>query len=328
MQKLKSILYWITGLSGAGKTTIGNRLYYELKKRQDNIVILDGDILKTVFSEVPGYSRKERQQRAMKYAKMCKSLTDQGLVVICCTIAMFDNVREWNRKNNRGYVEIFINTPMETLKRRDQKGIYSGYHDGILYNIAGQDIDVEFPQNPDIEIINDETNDLEECVKRILAFEVCIENDYCRDRKYWNTYYKKGLAPKGPSCFAKVIGRYLEKDKQILELGCGNGRDSLFFSKLGLRVTSIDASDVVIDKLQKYIRDANIKNIWFLCDDFVNSSLMKTQQYDYIYSRFTLHSINAKQQGELFHNVKNALKKGGIFLLRREVFTIRCMERE
>jgi len=56
----KGTVYWITGLSGAGKTTIGNRLYYELRQENDNVVLLDGDILKDIVGEELGYSEDDR----------------------------------------------------------------------------------------------------------------------------------------------------------------------------------------------------------------------------------------------------------------------------
>ena len=316
---LSGVLYWITGLSGAGKTTIGNRLYYELKKKQDNVVILDGDILKNIFSNSPQYGFKARKERAVQYAKLCKSLTDQGLVVICCTIAMFSDVRKWNRENNRGYVEIFVNTPIEVLIKRDQKGIYSGYSEGKLKDIAGEDVRVEFPQNPDIEIVNDDKNDLEKCVQDILELNIFMGNDYRRDIDYWNSYYSRGLAPEEPSLFAKYVATYLEAGKYLLELGCGNGRDSIFFSDMKLNVTAIDVSNVTIKNLQETVMPVK-KNIWFICDDFVDSSLIKTAQYDYIYSRFTFHAINSKQEDALLRNIKSTIKNNGkLFIEARSV---------
>ena len=101
----KGTLYWITGLSGAGKTTIGNALYYELKKKQDNLIILDGDILKKLVGNSLGYSQSDRKKRAYYYSNLCKTLTDQGISVVICTIAMYDEVRDWNRANIEKYVD-------------------------------------------------------------------------------------------------------------------------------------------------------------------------------------------------------------------------------
>lgn len=165
------ILYWITGLSGAGKTTIGTKLSDELRKDNDNVILLDGDILKAIVSDEIGYSYEDRKKRAMKYAKMCKMLTDQGMIVVCCTISMYDEVREWNRKNNRRYVEVFLNVPLSVLQKRDQKGMYSKYERGELVHLSGVDIEAEFPQNPDIELVNDGSMTIEECVDCIMKYQ-------------------------------------------------------------------------------------------------------------------------------------------------------------
>ena len=128
----KGTLYWITGLSGAGKTTIGNALYYELKKKQDNLIILDGDILKKLVGNSLGYSQSDRKKRAYYYSNLCKTLTDQGISVVICTIAMYDEVRDWNRANIEKYVEIFLNVNKDILMKRDRKGLYSGQSAGRM----------------------------------------------------------------------------------------------------------------------------------------------------------------------------------------------------
>ena len=308
----KGILYWITGLSGAGKTTIGNRLYYELRKHQNNVILLDGDILKNVIGDNLGYSEIDRRNRAMKYARICKMFTDQGMIVICCTIAMYDEVREWNRKNNKGYVEVFLDVPEDILHQRDQKGMYSQYKKGKLKNLAGADVKVEFPKQPDLILKNNGNLTIKECVEQILCVKVKFSNDFDRDVEYWNNFYKIGSDIEQPSLFAKSIIGMTIKNKNLLELGCGNGRDSFFFAENGLNVLAIDASDAVIEKLHK-------KNIYdnacFVCDDFVCTPTIFTGQFDYCYSRFSLHAINAEQESELIRNVYGSLKKQGKFFI-------------
>lgn len=315
----RGILYWITGLSGAGKTTIGNRLYYELRKQQDDVVLLDGDILKKIVGDNLGYSEADRRKRAMKYALLCKTLTDQGLTVICCTIAMYDEVREWNRKNNKGYVEVFLDVSVDTLRQRDQKGMYSQYNKGALKNLAGVDVKVEFPKNPDLVLNNDGSMTIRECVEQILGIEVKFSSDYDRDVEYWNKFYESKPDIEMPSLFAKSVIGMVEKNRNLLELGCGNGRDSFYFAQNGLNVTAIDASDAVIQKLQEkcIYREGDI---CFICDDFVCSPTIFVGQFDYCYSRFSLHAINAEQESELIENVYGALKEGGkIFIEARSV---------
>lgn len=307
----KGILYWITGLSGSGKTTIGNRLYYELKQKEENVVLLDGDVLKSIIGEDLGYTESDRRKRAGKYARICKMLTDQGIIVICCTIAMYEEVREWNRKNNKSYVEVFLDVPMEVLIERDQKGMYSQYKDGKINNVAGMDVQVEFPRNSDLTLKNDGSKSIRECVAEILNISIEISEDYKRDTDYWNEYYKK-MNIGEPSLFAQEVGTMLTPAKNILELGCGNGRDSLYFLGLGLNVVAIDSSDGVIAQLKEKYEE---NNIYFICDDFVSSSAIFSGQYDYVYSRFTLHAITEEQETEVLHNVYKVLKKNGLFFI-------------
>ncbi|WP_207741083.1 class I SAM-dependent methyltransferase [Paraclostridium bifermentans] len=132
------------------------------------------------------------------------------------------------------------------------------------------------------------------------------------DNQYWNNYYKKNLAPKEASNFAWYIMKYLEKNKFIIELGCGNGRDSLFFTNNGINVLAIDQSEAIIDDLKvknKY------KNIKFIQDDFVNSKLLDEIKVDYVYSRFTIHSITEEDEEKLIKRVYNCLKNKGMFFI-------------
>lgn len=152
-QKLKYVskVYWLTGLSGAGKTTIGKLLYHKLQKRKKPVVFLDGDMLRQVFGDDLGYSPEDRLKSATRNARLCKMLSEQGLDVVCCTISMFDSIRQWNRENMPGYIEIYVKASMETLKRRDQKGLYTNSDDSV----AGVNFAIEEPKNPDIILEND-----------------------------------------------------------------------------------------------------------------------------------------------------------------------------
>lgn len=301
----KGVLYWITGLSGAGKTTIGTALYYKLKENFSNVILLDGDILKNIVGDNAGYSLQERHERAVKYSKLCNALVEQGIIVICCTIAMFEDVRKWNRDNNDLYVEVFLDVPLNVLIERDQKGLYSQYNSGNIHNVAGLDVGVELPESPDIRIMNDGKTTMNECVDIIMNYSIKDRHQINDDRLYWNSFYKKGNVRSEPSKFANYILKFVKDGKKLLDLGCGNGRDSLFFASRNLQVVGIDNSEEVINML----REVNTKgNALFVCDDFTMSSTLYQQQYDYCYSRFTLHAINEKQQENLLKNVYNSLK--------------------
>lgn len=316
----KGTLYWITGLSGAGKTTIGNRLYYRMKQTRDNVILLDGDILKQIAGSDLGYDRQARIERGHRYSSLCKVLTDQGIHVIICTIAMYDEIRDWNRQNIENYVEVFLDVDMEVLRQRNRKNLYSANKD-----VAGVSVAVEFPKTPDIVIVNDGTGSLEDDIDKIISFHVMAKKKWNEDEEYWNTYYQNQLTQNGdatesPSLFAQaVFERYIEAGtgrQSLVELGCGNGRDSLFFAAQGLDVTGIDASEVAIRELQ----GKNTDHCVFVCDDFVNAQALYQIQYDYCYSRFTLHAINAEQETQVLEKAYNMLKTGGyLFIEARSI---------
>lgn len=181
----KGMLYWITGLSGAGKTTVGNRLYYRMRSQKKNTVIFDGGILKEIVGKDLGYRREDRLERAYRYSALCKLLTDQGIHVIICTIAMFDEIRAWNREHIENYVEVFLDVEMEVLKRRSRNGLYSE-SDG---KTAGSDLAVEYPKDPDLVIKNDGSQLLDDIVQNILNYTVVPQKRWNRDEAYWDNYY-------------------------------------------------------------------------------------------------------------------------------------------
>lgn len=162
-----SAVYWITGLSGAGKTTIGKVLYAKMKETYPNTVFLDGDTMRKVFGDDLGYTREERIKCAMRYSRLCAMLQEQDLNVICCTISMFDCVREWNRENIGNYKEIYVKVSMDTLLKRDQKGLYSGTTIEKEKEVAGVHVGIEEPKHPDLILQNDGEKTPEEQADKI-----------------------------------------------------------------------------------------------------------------------------------------------------------------
>jgi adenylylsulfate kinase-like enzyme len=107
----------------------------------------------------------------MRYARLCKLLAEQDIHVVCCTISMFDQVREWNRRNIENYSEIYIEVPLPVLEKRNQKNLYQEVKDGIRGNVVGMDLELQLPENPDIRLVNDGTETPEEMC-RILIEEL------------------------------------------------------------------------------------------------------------------------------------------------------------
>lgn len=165
----KGTLYWITGLSGAGKTTIGTRLYQYMKEKKDNVLFLDGDILRQIYRNTD-YSQEGRRALAFQHARLCRMLTDQGMDVVCCLIAMYDDCREWNRKNIQNYREIYLRVDMEELIRRDQKQLYSRALRKEAQNVMGIDMPFEEPKQPDLIINNNGAESPEAVVNQIIDY--------------------------------------------------------------------------------------------------------------------------------------------------------------
>jgi cytidine diphosphoramidate kinase len=151
-------VYWFTGLSGAGKTTIGTLFYKEIRQRKNNVVYLDGDNLRQVFGDDLGYSLEDRKRSAMRNSMLCQLLSNQGIDVVCSTISMFNSCREWNRANIPMYKEIYIKVNKQVLINRDQKKLYSRALKGEITNVYGIDLDFEEPLNPDVIVNNDGYN--------------------------------------------------------------------------------------------------------------------------------------------------------------------------
>ncbi|MBZ7964838.1 class I SAM-dependent methyltransferase [Campylobacter sp. 2457A] len=131
-----------------------------------------------------------------------------------------------------------------------------------------------------------------------------------RDTNYWSAFYAKNQEPFEHSLFAAFCLKYLKKDFSILELGCGNGRDALFFSQKGCKVKALDLCEDEIRFLNESYKSENLE---FSCADFCN--FLDDKKYDGIYSRFTLHSIRKDQQDNLFKNIPQLLKKKGVLCI-------------
>lgn len=167
MSKIGNV-YWITGLAGSGKTSIGRELYKRLKKLKPNVVLLDGDILREILGNSLGYSIEERKSLAMIYSRLCKALSEQGIDVICSVISLFKEVHKFNRENIKNYYEIFIECDMKELIKRDQKGIYSKAIRGKIKDVIGVDLTYDKPKKCDLVINNTKKNNLDKKVEKII----------------------------------------------------------------------------------------------------------------------------------------------------------------
>ncbi|MGY3909359.1 adenylyl-sulfate kinase [Aeromonas piscicola] len=164
------MVIWITGLSGAGKTTVGKHLVKKLRTEGKCVVHLDGDELRrALFSDITGdpHSPINRLRIAYKYSALCDMLSKQGVTVVISTISLFHEIHKWNRDNILGYYEVYLDVPLNVLSSRNQKGLYKDYAAGHIDNICGLDIQSEFPMHPDLKIEYSEAISAEENAEHI-----------------------------------------------------------------------------------------------------------------------------------------------------------------
>ena len=161
----KGILFWITGLSGSGKTTIAKKILPMIKEQYGKTIHLDGDELRKIFN-LYGYTYKDRLSNSRIFTKLAKFITDQNINVVFSLVGLMDEPRLWNKKNIKNYIEIFIKSNVKKIILNNKKKIYRKDK-----NIVGLNIKPQFPKKPDIVIDNKFNKNLEllksELIKKI-----------------------------------------------------------------------------------------------------------------------------------------------------------------
>lgn len=161
---------WLTGLSGAGKTTVANELVNRLRKGGDCPVLLDGDELREALDAADALTLHERFALALTYARMCRLLSRQGHTVVCATISLRHEVHAWNRAHLPSYCEVVLDVPLSELERRDSKGLYGTA--ATRDRAVGIGLGAEFPHSPDLTISNHGQNTAASTAEQIYAFGV------------------------------------------------------------------------------------------------------------------------------------------------------------
>ncbi|MGJ3259882.1 MAG: adenylyl-sulfate kinase [Rhodospirillales bacterium] len=156
------MIIWITGLSGAGKTTIGREIHRIWRETEPNTVLVDGDAVRSLVrfnSGVDAYTHQGRFEAASRYCDICEWLDKEGINVVCCTISFYQKLRQRNRDNLKDYFEVFVSVPMEILVERDIKNLYEPALRGEIKNVVGVDLELQEPEDPDILIDNSADRD-------------------------------------------------------------------------------------------------------------------------------------------------------------------------
>ena len=165
---MKFYLFWITGLSGVGKTTLANLLKKRFEELSIPSISIDGDIIREVFGDNRKYDRESRLQTAYKYSKLCSYLVKQNTHIICSTISLFNEIQQWNRSNIKNYYEILIKRDLKQIIEEDNKCIYKKVLKQEVHNVVGIDIKAEYPLYPEMIINNASKDELQQYIEKII----------------------------------------------------------------------------------------------------------------------------------------------------------------
>jgi adenylyl-sulfate kinase len=165
----KAHTIWLTGLSGAGKTTIAEALRTYYLTQGAGAAVLDGDILRRGLCADLGFSRIDRSENIRRAAEVAAILNAAGIISIVALISPFreDRFRASEIIGADGFVEVYLSTPLQECERRDVKGLYAKARRGEIPDFTGVSSPYEEPQRPRI-AIDTSVVPLAECVLRIV----------------------------------------------------------------------------------------------------------------------------------------------------------------
>jgi adenylylsulfate kinase len=141
---------WLTGLSGAGKTTIATAVFDELVRRGVPVELLDGDAVRR-WSPA-GFTRADRDGHVRRVGYVASRLEHHGVTVVCALISPYAEARNDVRRMCRRFIEVHVATPLDECERRDVKGLYARARRGEITNFTGIDDPYEPPARPDLTV--------------------------------------------------------------------------------------------------------------------------------------------------------------------------------
>lgn len=164
----RGVTVWLTGVPGAGKTTIARRLEGALSERGLLVEVLDGDVIRTNLSKGLGYSKEDRDTNIRRIGFVCKLLARNGVVAIVAAVSPYRAARDEVRADNEDFVEVYLKCPLEVLRERDVKGLYARALRGEIPHFTGISDPYEEPLRPEV-VLDTGTETEGESLAKVLA---------------------------------------------------------------------------------------------------------------------------------------------------------------
>jgi adenylylsulfate kinase len=142
---------WLTGLSGAGKTTIAATVSTELERRGLVAVVLDGERVRERIGKDLGFTKSGRDESVQRIAYIAELLTSVGTIVLVSAVSPYRDGRSEVRQLLGNFIEVYVNAPLAVCRTRDPKGLYRRAATGDLLHLSGVDEPYEPPVHPDVE---------------------------------------------------------------------------------------------------------------------------------------------------------------------------------
>jgi SAM-dependent methyltransferase len=324
------LIVWITGFPNSGKTTVASELASQLRINPVHKVIhLDGDLLRVLLMATQQVQDTERRILGIQYVRLAKTLARQGLVVIVSAVAIYE--------------EVFIELAREPANKHQVFYLYSDHlslaRRGSVTVPINQELKVptELPLNTTV-VDNSDGQAIQHTVNRILveleanlshirntlSTTINISNEiheYTSSptmiKNYWNNHYQNATLIEPPSTFVTFVCNFFggRVDGNIIDHGCGDGRDSYFLSDIA-PVYALDTSESAIRLCETRRPEKHTYPVHFIqADENGLDRCLKQKDIGLFYSRFVWHSMTLEQELKVLASLNRHLKRGGILAI-------------
>lgn len=169
--KQKAKVFWFTGLSGSGKSTIAEHFEKKLFAEGFFTQVLDGDNIRSGINGDLGFGMEDRKENIRRISEIAKLYTNSGVISLVSFISPTIEARQKAKEiiGAENFIEVFINTPLEVCEARDVKGLYKKARAGEIPDFSGISSPYEAPENPDVEITTNSLS-IDECVDNLYTF--------------------------------------------------------------------------------------------------------------------------------------------------------------